>query len=191
MPTVRITDATVEPVDLARVKRRLALDQDDPFDDEDILALITTARHDCEARLQRTLVQTTWRHTRDAFPGCAIGLEMGPVIAVTSVQYVDTAGVLQTLASTEWQLDAATTPARLVPAYGTSWPATRAEPGAVRITYTAGYGTTAAAVPPPLKDWIVLAVGDLYQQRTRSAERPAVPLNFVDGLLDPYKVWGL
>lgn len=189
MPTARITDATVEPVELARVKRRLALDQDDPFDDEDILALITTARHDCEARLQRTLIQTTWRHTRDTFPGCAIKLEMGPIMAVASVQYVDQAGVLQTMADTEWRLDPAS--ARLVPDYGTSWPATRAEPGAVRITYTAGYGATAAAVPSPLKDWIVLAVGDLYQQRTRSAERPAVPLNFVDGLLDPYKVWGL
>lgn len=61
----------------------------------------------------------------------------------------------------------------------------------MRVTYKAGYGTAAADVPAPIVSWIKLAMTDLYEQRARSAERPAVPMQFADGLLDAYRVWSL
>lgn len=188
MTTIRITDATVEPITLDQAKRHLREDLEDAGNDEDIAAMIVAARMAAEDRLQRALVQSTWRLTLDAFPD-VIELQMGRIISVDSVQYVDESGNLQTF--TDWLADLASEPGRVVPAYGLSWPATRAEPGSVRVTYKAGYGTTADSVPAPVLHWIKLALTDLYEQRSRSAERPAVPMQFADGLLDAYRVWSL
>ena len=198
MATYRITDATLEPLTIEQAKRHLREDLVDPDNDADIGSLITAARLDAEFRLQRTLITSTWRHTLDAFPSLctgyqdgAIRLPMGSTIAVTSVQYVDQAGTLQTLAADQYLIDASGDVARITPAYGLSWPATRDQPGAVQVTYTAGYGSTAASVPAPIVSWIKLAVSDLYGQRSRSAERPMVPHHFADGLLDAYRIWSL
>lgn len=193
MPTQRITDATVEPVSLLDAKVHLREPLEDADNDAYIAALITTARLDAEHRLQRTLISTVWRLTLDAFPpgDDAIRLAMGPVISVQSITYVDEAGTTQTLASDQYRVDLAGDVPRITPAYGLSWPIPRQVTAAVQVNYTAGYGATAAAVPAPIKSWIKLAVGDMYERRERSAERPAVPQQFADGLLDPYRIWGL
>jgi uncharacterized phiE125 gp8 family phage protein len=191
MPTTRITDADIEPLTVAVAKRHLRVDDVDTDVDTDIGACIKAARMDAEHRLQRTLITTTWEHTRDAFPGCDEGhlirLPMGAVLAITSVKYVDEAGTLQTMDAADYQLSAD----RLAPAYNTTWPATRCELGAVRVRYTAGYSASASDVPAPIVSWIKLAVADLWDQRSRSAERPAVPQHFADSLLDAYRIWAL
>ena len=193
MPTDRITDATVEPVSLLDAKVHLREPLEDADNDAYIASLITAARLDAEHRMQRTLISAVWRLTLDAFPAGddAIRLAMGPVISVQSITYVDEAGTTQTLASDQYRADLAGDVPRITPAYGLSWPTTRQVTAAVQVNYTAGSGATAAAVPAPIKSWIKLAVGDLYERRERSAERPAVPLQFADGLLDPYRIWGL
>lgn len=191
MPTTRITDAATEPLTTAEAKRHLRVDDVDADVDTDIAACVKAARLDAEHRLQRTLITTTWEHTLDAFPcwkdDYTIRLPMGDVLAITSVKYVDEDGVLQTLAADQYQLSAN----RLAPAYGCSWPTTRCDLGAVRVRYTAGYSTSAADVPAPIVSWIKLAVADLWDQRSRSAERPAVPQHFADALLDAYRIWHL
>jgi hypothetical protein len=210
MKTTKITDATSEPVTLADAKRHLKEDLVDAANDAYITSLITVARTACEERLQRTLLPTVWEKTLDAFPGAqlrdtslavAIGaipprygcqaiLLLRPrVIAITSVKYVDTTGVQQTLDPAQYTLDASAEPGVLVPAYGVSWPATRAQPGAVAVRYSAGYAD-ANAVPLPIKQWILLAIGDLYRNRNRSAETPALPHDFADGLIATYEVTG-
>lgn len=158
--------------------------------DEDALhtALIGVATQAASDRLQRALVPSQYRLTLDAFPD-TIDLLMPPVISVDSVSYTDTNGAQQTLAPSAWQLDATSEPARLVPAYGTSWPATQDCINAVQVTYTAGY--PGSAIPLPIKQWILLALGDMYNNRERSAEKPAVPQHFADGLLDTYRIWSL
>jgi len=192
MPTTRITDAATEPLTVAVAKRHLRVDDTDSDTTTDISAAITAARHDAEHRLQRTLITTTWEHVRDTFPGACegytISLPMGTVQAISSVKYVDEAGTLQTLASDQYQLSGD----RLAPAYGCSWPATRSgDLGAVRVRYTAGYGAASTDVPAPVIAWIKLALGDLWDQRARSSDKPAVPQHFADGLLDAYRIWAL
>ena len=198
MPIDRITDATVEPVTLIEAKVHLRETLGDADNDAHIAGLITAARLDAEHRLQRTLISTAWRLTRDTFyawrGGCwdaEIRLPMGKTIGVQSVKYVDDAGTLQTLAADQYLVDLAGDVARIVPAYGLGWPNVRAQPGAVQVNYTAGYGVDASVVPAPIKSWIKLALGDMYERRERSAERPAVPMQFADGLLDPYRIWSL
>ena len=101
-------------------------------------------------------------------------------------------GAVQTLDPSAYVLDGDSLPARLVPAVGTAWPATQdGAINAVTVTYTAGFGATAAAVPAPIRHWLLLAVAEMYETRSASAERPVVRNEFVDHLLAPYRVWEL
>lgn len=185
---IRIDGPTVEPLTLAQAKRHLKEDLVDADNDADITDLIKTAREDAEGRLQRTLVRTTWRLTLDAFPS-AIELLMPRVMDVVSVKYIDPSGVQQTLDPADYVVDTASEPGFVVPAYGRAWPSTRRQINAVVVEYRAGYGIDAASIPRPIVAWVKLALADLYKVRGRSAEKPVLPQNFVDSLLDPYKIW--
>lgn len=187
----KVTDATVEPVTLteARAHLRAATTSEDTL----ITSLITAARQACEDRLQRTLIQTDWELTLDAFPD-AIPLRMPAVMSVQSVQYVDEDGATQTLSPASYQVDAKSEPGWIVPAYGYSWPTTREQINALTVAYRCGYGTMAAAVPEPLKSWILLMVGSLYENRESvnvAQGIVSVELGFADRLLDTYRVWAL
>ena len=98
MGTLKITDASVQPVTLAEAKLHLRVDVAD--DDALITALITAARQRAEFITHRTLITTTWELSQDAF-GCALRLQYPRVIAVSALTYLDSAGVLQTLAPSE------------------------------------------------------------------------------------------
>ena len=182
MTLIKITDATVEPITLAEAKLHLRVDSND--DDALITALITAARTDCENRLQSTLLQTTWKAVLDDFE-LVLRLQRGPVMMVDSIKYFDVNGAQQTLDSAAYRVVGhCIEPVDL-------WPVTQYRLGAVEVTYTAGMGTTAAAVPMPVVAWIKLALGDLYASRERSAERPVVAQGFADALLDGYKIWAV
>jgi uncharacterized phiE125 gp8 family phage protein len=158
--------------------------------DEDALitALISVATQAASDRLQRSLVPTQYRLTLDRFPD-AIELLLPPIISVESVKYIDPYADQQTLDPQDYFLDSVSEPGYLVPAAERAWPNTQDRINAVEVDYTAGY--PANAVPTPIKQWILLAVGDLYEQRSRSAERPVVPQIFADSLLDVYRIWSL
>lgn len=186
MPTLKITDATVEPVTLAEAKLHLRVDGTD--EDTLIQALITATRTAAEFKCQRTFITTTWELTQDAFTS-ALRLQMPRVIAVQSVKYLDVLGVLQTLASTEYVVDATSEPGYVVPAPNKIWPVTYDVVNAVQVRYTTGFGSTAAAVPTPIKQWMLLHIGHYYKQREATAPGSLQPLPFLDSLLDEYRVW--
>lgn len=190
MPTIKITDAITEPVTLSQAKAHLREEQDETHNDLLITSLITVARQAAEDRLQRTLIETTWLRTLDGFPRCGghIELTRPRVLSVEWVKYLAPDGTLTTLDPAAYELDPTAEPGLLMPAYGTSWPATRQRPGAVQVQYKAGYGTTAAAVPKPIVQWVLLALGELFENRSRSAERPVLPQQFADGLLDTHRI---
>lgn len=151
-----------------------------------VARLTRTATHAAEDRLQRTLLPCRWRLRLDAFDP-VIELRMPPLTVVESVSYINTAGQQTPLAMADWYVDADSHIPRLVPALGQRWPTdVAALPGAVQVVYTAGYA--AGAVPEPVQQWIMLAAGDLAEQTSRSSEKPAVPQQFADALLDTYKV---
>jgi hypothetical protein len=81
----------------------------------------------------------------DGTTGFEIFLPFPPLVSVDSIKYVDDAtGTQTTLAASEYSVDAVSEPARITPAYGKSWPATRNQAGAVEVTFTAGYATQVA-----------------------------------------------
>lgn len=195
MSLTRTVQPSIEPVTLAEALAHLR--EDSGAADDYITSLIVAARTDCENRTERTLITSTWAVKLDEFPD-TIELPRRNILSVTSVVYVDMDGATQTLAAnTDYLVDL--DDARIAPAYGKSWPASRDQFNAVTVTYTAGYGATAASVPATLKQWIMLAVADMYSHRNRSGEAfstkggggKAVPQEFADGLLDAYKVWSI
>lgn len=176
------TPPAVEPVTLAEAKLHLRVDGSD--EDALIARLISAAREQAEQELDRAVAPQTLQLLLDAFPAGAIRLPRGPVTSVTSVQYVDDAGVLQTIAGANYALDDAQIDAWLLPAYGFDWPATRDEANAVRVTYVAGWSSCPAAV----QQWILLAVGTMFASREADSDRPALPQDFSRRLLDRYRV---
>ena len=177
----------VQPVSLEKARSHLRVDCTD--EDGLIADDIEAATDAASDRLQRALVPSRYRLTLDAFPVGAIELLLPPVTSVQSVTYIDDDGATQTMAAQDYYLDAVSEPARLLPAVGTSWPEALDRVNAVQVEYTAGYADS--AIPSPIKSWILLAVGDLYEQRTRSAEKPVVPQFFAESLLETYKIWSL
>lgn len=189
-----ITAPATEPVTLAEAKLHLRIEGSITDEDDLVTALIKAAREDAEHQLGRALVAQTWERVLDCFPAAEIELGWPPVIAISSVTYIDAAGDSQTLASTGYSLDTDTAPGWLLPAYGTVWPATLDTAGAVRVRFTAGFGSTASDVPSTIKAWMLVRVGTLYQHRSQVAagvNLTAMPGAFVDRLLDRYRVWGV
>lgn len=192
MPTIKVTDATVEPITLAQAKLWTRVDTGD----EDSLfesLCIPAARQDAERRMNRTILPTTWRRHDDAFPsGPCIRLHYPLLISVAHVKYYDPDGVLQTLSPSSYTPDTTSEPARLCLAPGASWPATQAgRANAVEIEYQAGW-PDAAAVPATIKQWIALFAATLFNNRELLAQGVIVSdIKFADGLLDGYKVWSL
>ena len=84
--------------------------------------------------------------------------------SVTFIKYKDSAGVLQTLAASDYVVDAYSEPGLIFLAYGKSWPSAYPEANAVQIRFAAGYGA-ASAVPQEAKHAILLKVADLYEHR--------------------------
>ena len=160
-------------------------------------ACIAAAHEACEQRTERALITSTWQMTMDGFPCLPRGMALAairilrcPVQAVLSIKYDDADGVEQTLAPTAYRVNVNAEPATITPVG--SWPATLAgHTGTVRVTFTAGYGADPADVPMPLRQWILLAVGDLYERRNASGETPVTEHGFVDNLLQPYRLLGV
>jgi hypothetical protein len=102
---------------------------------------------------------------------------------VESVKYIDPDGVERTLATTEYTVDDVSVPARIIPAVGKTWPATRSQWDAVRITYWVGWEK--ADVPAPLKQAMLIALAEMYEHRTPDlGELPPAVRN----LAGPYRL---
>lgn len=185
----RTVEPTAEPLSVSEALTHLRVDDDESIDY--VSSLIRTVRMQAENRTERTLMPSTWTLRLDAFPVCHAGLielRQPPVTAVTSVTYIDADGVTQTVPTADYVLDPFSEPGRLLPV--DKWPVADSRPGAVTVVYTAGYAN-AAAVPAPIKHWMLLALTDLYELRQRSGEKPALPQDFADSLLAEYRLLGI
>ena len=182
-----VVPPTDEPIGLAEAKAHLRVDHD--ADDALIDALITAAREQCESQTGRTLMQAGWEIAQPCF-GIAVKLWQPPVQAITSVKYLDAKGVEQTLDASAYRATLSYSPAYLSPALGKNWPQTCQDNEAVKVRYTAGYAD-ANAVPRPLRTWILLRIGGLYENRNSEiigATSADLGQNFFNSLLDPYRV---
>lgn len=181
MPSKLVTQPAQEPITLAQFKEHARISRDD--EDATIKGYIAAARLYAETRQRRQLITATWRLTLDGFPcagvtypyGCytygtepdqfAIKVPRPPLQSVTSITYVDTDGVTQTLDDDLYRVDAESEPGRITPAYNQSWPYTRPQTNAVTVTFVAGYGATPATVPATTRQAIEMLAAHFYENR--------------------------
>lgn len=187
---IRTITPTEFPITLAQAKAHLRVthDEDDDFIDGLIEAAVATIEGPSGAGI--ALLTQTWRQSF-ARP-CAregVTLPLGPIQEITAVAYIDEDGDLQTMTSPDWSFEPDIAPGRLYPAYGQSWPAMRLQPGALRVTFTAGYGGDAADVPADLRHALLLLVGHLYEHREATTEAKLADIPFgVESVLARYRV---
>lgn len=173
--TTRLISTGTEPVTAAEVKSLIALDGTDH--DTRIALLIPALRQQAEQITGRSFAVCTWQAKLDAFPA-EIRLLWPPIVSITSITYVDTAGTTQTLAPASYAADIHSEPGWVLPAAGTDWPDTYDTANAVTINYTAGEG---ASAPEEVKLWIAARI-------RADIDGCDVP-DYLDGLLDRLKVY--
>jgi uncharacterized phiE125 gp8 family phage protein len=185
-----ITPPKLEPVSIAEVKEQIGIKSDDPALDSIISRRIVEARKYAENYTGRALIE----QTRELRWACFVDEhELPSALSVSSMKYIDTDGTEQTLDTSNYVLDTYAFIPFVKLAYGKSWPAARLEHNAVRIQYSAGYGATADAVEPLIKEAIILLIGHWmnHQAQAESGVTISRVPYAVRDLLDPYCLYFL
>lgn len=189
---VTAPSAGTEPITLDEAKSHCRIDVED--DDSLVTALIVAARQHVENATGRQLLTATWSLKLDCWP-CWIDVPRAPLLTVTSITYLDTAGATQTLATDQYRTNAPSGPTAargtIEPAYGVTWPTLYGVSNAATVTFTAGYGATADTVPQAIKQAMLLTIGHWYINREHVITGTIVtqlPMA-VGALLAPYRTW--
>jgi uncharacterized phiE125 gp8 family phage protein len=177
-----------EPITLAEAKAHLRVVISD--EDDYISALIPAARQMVEGRTQRKLVPGDAVLPLSAFTD-GVPLPGAPFGEITSITYIDPDGAAQTLSTDVYEANAFVEPATLERKYGQVWPAV--QPGSIRVNFTAGYPTP-SDVPQALKQWMLLAIGVMYENREQATAMGAggiyeLPESFMGLLWQPFMVY--
>jgi len=184
-------DPTVEPVTTAEIKTHLRVIGSD--EDAYIRSLITAGRVWIENYTHRALINQTLILNLNSFPdyGQPIWLPKAPLSSVTSITYNDANGDSQTLATSKYVVDTSgnNRAAGVYESYDNDWPTTYDEVNAVTVTYVAGYGSTAASVPDPIRHALKMLIGSMFCERVPCEECDALADNSPAAmLLSAYKV---
>lgn len=167
----RSSDASVEPVTRTEAKNwcKISTTADDDIVDD----LIKGARMFVERYLRRSLITQTWVARMDEFPKDSeeILLSNGPIQSVTYIKYYDSTNTLTTFSSDYYNTDIYSVPARIRLNETGSWPDTYDKINAIEITYTAGYGAAATAVPYGIKHAILAMIEHDYDNRGDEGHR--------------------
>jgi uncharacterized phiE125 gp8 family phage protein len=175
----RLSPRAESPITLAQAKQHCRVDHSD--DDAIIQLYMEAAVDHIEGNrgvLGYGLVNQAWELTYDAFPSDDLELPLGPVPSVTKVEYADLdTGVMIEWPSTNYQVDASRE-GWISPING--WPDTSDVINAVKVTFVAGYGPTAADVPADIKMALLHLVSHWYENREAVSDgnMMTVPMTF-------------
>jgi len=179
---------TVVSLDDVKQQSRIDVTTDDAYISE---FLIPAAEETVEAYLRRPLLVRTYKLTMDGWPaGDRLTLPKPPLISVSSVVYYDEDGASATYASSNYIVDTASQPGRLVLKSGSSWPSTvLQEINGVEITFTAGYATV-PDIPLRARQAVLVLAATLYEHRESIVAAPGIAiaeLPLVQHLLYPLR----
>lgn len=212
MALVLVAGPAAEPVSRAEAKLHLKVETTE--EDSLIDALIVAARQACEAVTGLALITQTWRLFLDGFPGNeevwwdgardgarsanraeALVIPRPPLIAIVHVKVYDQNDAATVMEASDYQVDSASRPGRVLLRDHAQWPAVSLRPAnGVEIEFQAGFGASANAVPAQLRQGILQHVAHLYAHRGdqldrdgRAVETVALPLP-VSALYRPYRL---
>ncbi len=173
-----------EPVSLAQAKAALRVD--DEAEDGFIATLIGAARRHLEAVSGLALLSQSWRVVLDAWPkDRRVILPRRPLIALLAVTLYCDDGEPHLLDLD----DVRTEPGRLILPRGPSEGVALQARGGIEIDFSAGFGTTADAVPADLSAAMLVLIGHWFEHRAAvfAAGAGAVVPSGFDRLLAPYR----
>jgi len=184
-----VTAPSLEPLTLEEAKKHVRVELDATDEDDYLRDLLRRATRAAQDATDGSLLTQTLALRLDRFSCQQIYLPYPPLQSVTSIVYLDSNNVSQTLAAAKYQVAGArSTPdadapcGYVQPAYGEWWPTTYPVPECVTITYLAGW-LSAEAVPDTVKGDMLTLIADWYAQResivigaTATAANPAASL---------------
>jgi uncharacterized phiE125 gp8 family phage protein len=185
------TAATILPVSLEDVKAHLNVSH--ATDDGLLDGYIRAATKMLEGRTNRCFVNQVRKLTMDSFvdgryvSGNRIYPQRSPIAnsSGVAISYVDSGGTTSTMPSSEYVVNFHEKPGHIALAYNESWPDCRVQPNSVTVTYTAGHGADAAAVPYTVKVAIQQIVAHWYRNREAVTEQSMSQLPLaLDALLE-------
>lgn len=173
MPLSLVTPPAAEPLDVeSEVKIHCRIDLASTLENARLLGLVKSARGFCEQVTQRQLITASWLWILGCWslrPDGALHIPFPPLQAVTKIEYYDTSDAKVELPTAAYVVETPAGPragkGRVYLKPGYSWPALSSRPGAVEVSFRAGYGDTADKVPETLKSAMLLLIGELYERR--------------------------
>lgn len=177
----------LEPVTVAEAKAHLRIDGS--AEDTLVASLILTSRLHIETALGLALITQSWRYVLDAWAEARhVDLPLRPLQAVEEVRVISAAGDPQIVAASQYLVDVASVPPRLV--RRAALPAPGKPAAGIEIDIAAGYGDAAADVPAPIRQALLMLVAHWYEHRDPievGAPETTVPRPVGD-LLAPYRI---
>jgi uncharacterized phiE125 gp8 family phage protein len=182
------TAPSTTPITLAEAKAHLRVDHTD--EDTLIQTLLDAAVSHFDGYtgiLGRCMISQVWELYYDAFPSGDMQVPLGNIISIDTVEYVDpTTEIYTTWSDTNYEVDEKSVEGWIVPI--DSWPTAMETTNAVRVTFTAGFGATAASVPGAIRAALLLMIGHLYKNREAVADAAMAELPMgVRALVDPFR----
>lgn len=159
-----LTPPATEPVTLVEAKQHLRMDT--TSDDALITNLIVAARLLAELWTGRSLITQTWLMRLDAAPvSNFVRLPKAPLQSVSFIKTYDDADVASVFAASNYFVDTASAPSRVILRLGASWPSVARTANGFELQFVAGYGPNGSDVPAPIRQGLLMHIARLYAQR--------------------------
>lgn len=184
---IKVITAAASPViPVAELRLQSKADTESTTEDGLFLGWLAAAVKLAQHQTGRSIGVQTLELALDSFPSVRIPLPSGPVTAITSIKYLDAAGVEQTLSPTLYTLNDYDLICSAVPKLGTSWPEVDGSANCVKIRYQAGDMDAAVKVA------LLLTVSHWYAHReaTAGVDLHVLPMG-AQSLLDTVKIWAV
>lgn len=174
-----ITAPTAEPLTLTEAKLHLRVNN--TLENDLISALIVAARQFVEGYTWRPLMTQTIDVVFDTITDRTILINKAPIQSITSVKYLDSSNVEQTINSSLYVTDLLNSPCRVKL---DSIPTMKDTLNAFKIRIVAGYAS-AAVIPQTYKSAMLLIIGHLYENKQQAQSQALNEIPFgVYTLLD-------
>lgn len=207
-----VTPPNQEPVTVSEIKTHLRLSGDE--EDLYLQSLIMEARQEIEDLTGLAFITQEWLLTLDRWPAAreewwdgvreahpdilyggnrhnyaSVVLPRYPLVTVDTITVYPETGAGTTVAIADvFDVDTQSLRGRLTIKRGATWPIALRANNAIEIAYTAGYGSTAATVPAPLKRAIRQMTAYMYEHRGDGCEpKDAYSASGAKAILDRYR----
>lgn len=194
-----ITAPATWPIDLDRLRDHLGEPREgvDGFEQEvdalvqEALATAVGMLDGDQGELGKALIAQVWQEEFERVPanGGAVQLGIGPVRGINKVEVRDVAGAWQVVDVLGFELLRSDGQYSLA---SDAWPASASYRTRLRVTYEAGFGASAAEIPPAIRRALLLLAAHFYEFRdpvVLEGKPTEVPIS-IERLLAPYKpVW--